>query len=252
MKDAELKIYVASKWDKWAPKYDNQYAHGIKKEEERIAWRNLLEETLGNPSKKVLDVGTGTGFLAILAAGLGHNCLGVDLSEEMLNVAREKSADYIGNVAFAWGDAEDLGLPEKTFDAVINRHLLWTLPRPEAALKEWYRVLQPGGRIIIINAAWSTFGLGNKFIGLLGKILILITELRNPWTGGYKKGIIQNMPLFTSVRPDIIKEKLAGAGFERVTFTDMKEVCAAENKAMPLRYRLAYRHERYTVTAVKP
>jgi ubiquinone/menaquinone biosynthesis C-methylase UbiE len=252
MKEAEVKEYVASQWNAWASKYDKQYAHGIKTEEENRAWRNLLEGALGKPPQKVLDVGTGTGFLAILATGLGHNCLGLDLSEEMLHVARVKAAAYLGKVAFTCGDAENLDLPDKTFDVVMNRHLLWTLPKPEVALKEWYRVLKPGGRVIIINAAWSTFGLGNRLISWLGKLLILLTELRNPWSGGYEKSMVQAMPLFTRVKPARIKKILADAGFDRVSFTDMHEVCAAEYNAMPLRYRMAYRHERYTITAVKP
>lgn len=252
MKTTAAKEYVTAKWDQWASKYDDQYAHGIKSEEERRAWRSLLERVLGSPPKKVLDVGTGTGFLAFLCAGIGHSCLGLDLSEEMLKRAREKAVEYSGNIAFACGDAEDLILPDGVFDAVINRHLLWTLPNPEKALVEWRRVLKPGGKVVVINAVWSTFGFFNKLQSLLGNMLIAVTEFRNPWAGGYKKDVVPDMPLFTRVRPDKIKEMLESAGYKNVEFIDMKDVYAAEYNAMPWRYRLAYRHERYAVSAVKP
>ncbi|MDA8228798.1 MAG: class I SAM-dependent methyltransferase, partial [Desulfitobacterium hafniense] len=170
MTTAVVKEYVTSRWDEWSSTYDDQYAHGLKTEEEKRAWLDILERELGAPSKKILDIGTGTGFLAIMAARLGHYCLGVDLSEEMLRKAREKSENYNGYIAFEIGDAERLELPDNKFDAVVNRHLLWTLPNPEAALKEWLRVLKSGGKLVIINAAWSTFGLGNKLRGFLGKL----------------------------------------------------------------------------------
>ncbi|HBV97943.1 MAG: hypothetical protein JL50_01470 [Peptococcaceae bacterium BICA1-7] len=59
------------------------------------------------------------------------------------------------------------------------------------------------------------------------------------------------MPLLNKVKPDRITDLLVGAGFREVRSVEMKEVCAAEYDAMPLRYRLAYKHERYTITGLK-
>ena len=95
MNNNELKKEITVRWDKSAPGYDGQYAHGIKTEGERKAWLKLLQGELGAlAKKKVLDVGTGTGFLAIIAASLRHYCLGIDFSEEMLRMAREKAKAY--------------------------------------------------------------------------------------------------------------------------------------------------------------
>lgn len=59
------------------------------------------------------------------------------------------------------------------------------------------------------------------------------------------------MPLLNKVKPDRITDLLVGAGFREVRSVEMKEVRAAEYDAMPLRYRLAYKHERYTITGLK-
>lgn len=251
MDNSEVKKEIIARWDKSAPGYDSQYAHGIKTGAERRAWLNLVQRELGKPAKKVLDVGTGTGFLAIMAASLGHYCMGIDLSEEMLRVAREKALIYREWIAFDLADAENLPFPDNTFDVVMSRHLLWTLPDPEKALGEWHRITRPGGKIVIINADWSTFGMANRFISALGKLLIALQERKNPWAGSYKKMLGRYLPLYDRVGPGKIEDLLILAGFRDVSTVDMAEVAEAEYSAMPLRYRLAYRHRRYTITGVK-
>lgn len=112
-----------------------------------MAWKGLLIEVLGDRELRVLDVGTGTGFIALLLAELGHEVIGVDISEEMLRIAREKARKLnIENVEFHLADAEELPFPDNTFDAVVARHVIWALPNPEKAYSEWKRVLRPGER----------------------------------------------------------------------------------------------------------
>ena len=76
---------------------------------------------------------------------LGHDVTGVDFSDEMLGAARRNAKTYGLDVDFKKGDAESLPFENSTFDAVVNRYVLWTVPGPERALKEWTRVLKPGG-----------------------------------------------------------------------------------------------------------
>lgn len=112
-----------------------------------MAWKGLLIEVLGDRELRVLDVGIGTGFIALLLAELGHEVIGVDISEEMLRIAREKARKLnIENVEFHLADAEELPFPDNTFDAVVARHVIWALPNPEKAYSEWKRVLRPGER----------------------------------------------------------------------------------------------------------
>lgn len=107
--------------------------------------------------------------------------------------------------------------------------------------------LRPG----MINATWSTFGFDKKIMSFLGNMLIALQECKNPWSSGYAKRMAEKMPLLNKVKPDRITDLLVKAGFREVRSVEMQKVCAAEYNAMPLRNRLAYKHERYTITGFK-
>jgi ubiquinone/menaquinone biosynthesis C-methylase UbiE len=99
-------------------------------------------------------VGTGTGFLALLFAEMGHEVTGIDLSEGMLEKAKH-NADNMGlEIDLFYGDAENLPFEDCSFDLVVNKCLLWTLPDPSRAVREWKRVLKPGGMIFAIDGNW--------------------------------------------------------------------------------------------------
>jgi ubiquinone/menaquinone biosynthesis C-methylase UbiE len=102
----------------------------------------------------VLDVGTGTGVVAVLAVGKlgsGGKVTGVDLSAEMLVAARSKALrDGLENrIQFSRLDAEALAFRDRSFDVVFSLFALLHLPDPQTALKEMFRVLRPGGRLIL-------------------------------------------------------------------------------------------------------
>src|SRR5689334_17611273 len=80
---------VREHWDTAATVYDRLHSHGLFSDDERRAWCALLERVLPPAPSRVLDVGTGTGFLAFRAAELGHDVVGVDVSPAMLAVARD-------------------------------------------------------------------------------------------------------------------------------------------------------------------
>jgi ubiquinone/menaquinone biosynthesis C-methylase UbiE len=97
--------------------------------------------------QKVLDVGTGTGVVAITAARLGAETTGLDLTPELLEQARQNAK--VAEVAIDWkeGDAENLPFPNATFDVVLSQFGHMFAPRPDIAAQEMLRVLKPGGRI---------------------------------------------------------------------------------------------------------
>jgi ubiquinone/menaquinone biosynthesis C-methylase UbiE len=114
------------------------------------AWMSAIRALLPEPPVDVLDVGTGTGFVALVAAQLGHRVTGVDLSARILEQARN-NADARGLPAvFTTGDAVAPPFSEESFDVVINRSLIWTLREIPAAFGAWYRLLRPGGRLVAI------------------------------------------------------------------------------------------------------
>jgi ubiquinone/menaquinone biosynthesis C-methylase UbiE len=104
-------------------------------------------------SDRVLDVGTGTGVVALEAAravGPEGTVLGVDLSEGMLAAARGgASRAGLGRVAFRRMNAEGLEAPDRSFDVVLSLFAVFHLRRPLAALREMHRVLRPGGRLVV-------------------------------------------------------------------------------------------------------
>ncbi len=110
----------------------------------------------------VLDVGTGTGVVAITARRLGAKVTGLDLTPALLAQAKE-SAAVVGLDDIAWheGDAEALPFADASFDVVLSQFGHMFAPRPEIAMAEMLRVLKPGG--IVAFATWP----GEQLIGRL-------------------------------------------------------------------------------------
>jgi SAM-dependent methyltransferase len=104
-----------------------------------------------HPGETVVDVGSGAGFDALIASrlvGPGGQVIGIDMTEEMLNKARLGAADMgAAHVEFRQGLAEALPLPENFADVLISNGVLNLTLDKTATLREWFRVLKPGGRL---------------------------------------------------------------------------------------------------------
>ena len=103
----------------------------------------------------ILDVGTGTGYFAILLALHGHQTTGIDFTRAMLQEAEETADNYAANASFLYMDAQSLDFSDNSFDAIVTRNLTWTLPEPEKAYREWHRVLRPGGILLNFDASYA-------------------------------------------------------------------------------------------------
>ncbi len=148
-----VKQQVTAHWDKRAAGFDSDFGHSIATGGERAAWDRILDLVVPAGPLDALDIGCGTGFLSLELAARGHRVTGVDLAIQMLAEARRKAAAQGCTIDFKEADAESTGFAAGSFDLVISRHVLWTLPHPEAAIDEWLRVLRPGGRLVIIDGA---------------------------------------------------------------------------------------------------
>jgi len=151
-----VKQQVAAHWGRRAAHFDEDFGHSIRTEAERAAWDRILDLALPRRGKiEALDAGCGTGFLSFELASRGHRVTGIDFAPAMLAEARRKAAERGVSIRFEEGDAEQLPFVPGSFDLVVSRHVLWTLPHPEAAIDEWIRVLRPGGRLAVIDGQFD-------------------------------------------------------------------------------------------------
>ena len=149
-----VKQQVAAHWDRRAAHFDEDFGHSIRTPAEHAAWDRIFGLTLP-PGRTLdaLDAGCGTGFLSLELAARGHRVTGIDFAPSMIARAEKKAAERGLAVRFEQADAEQLPFAPGSFDLVISRHVLWTLPHPEAAIDEWIRILRPGGRLVVVDGA---------------------------------------------------------------------------------------------------
>ena len=125
------------------------------------AWQKVLRERLERhfPGKAlhelhILEVGTGPGFFAILLTELGCQVTAIDLTASMLAEARSNAGALANKIRFLEMNAEELAFEDHSFDGILTRNLTWNLPHPDAAYREWCRVLKPDGLLLNFDANW--------------------------------------------------------------------------------------------------
>jgi SAM-dependent methyltransferase len=119
------------------------------------------------PGSQVLDVGCGTGVVALTAARLGASVTGVDLTPKLLERARENAGIMNFEVTWIEGDAEALPLSDGKFDFVVSQFGHMFAPRPHVAIREMLRVLKPGGTIAF--STWPPELMVGRMFQLTGK-----------------------------------------------------------------------------------
>ena len=155
-----LKNDIHDYWTNRARGY-SEYNQQEMADARRTMWRDKLLRLLEGqfPNRKheeirILDVGTGPGFFAILLAEAGYQVTAVDYTEEMLKEARQNAGELAEKIQWRVGDAQELELESESFDAVVTRNVTWNLPDPAKAYREWNRVLKKGGVLYNFDADW--------------------------------------------------------------------------------------------------
>jgi len=145
--------------------------------------------------QRVLDVGCGTGVVAITAARLGSRVVGLDLTPALLERARENSKTAGVQVEWHEGDAEQLPFPDASFDVVMSQFGHIFAPRPDVALAEMLRVLKPGGTIAFNTWPPELF---------TGRMFAMTSRYSPPPPPG-----VQPPPLWGD--PQVVRERLGSA-----------------------------------------
>jgi SAM-dependent methyltransferase len=127
------------------------------------------------PGQAVLDVATGTGNVALEAAGLGADVTGLDLVPDLLDIARARDD---GRIAWIEGDAEALPFADASFDRVLSVVGIQFAPRHQVVADELVRVCRPGGAIGLVN--WTPEGLIGRMFKILGKYMPKPPEFASP------------------------------------------------------------------------
>ncbi|MCR6638679.1 MAG: bifunctional demethylmenaquinone methyltransferase/2-methoxy-6-polyprenyl-1,4-benzoquinol methylase UbiE [Sporocytophaga sp.] len=147
------KEQVSQMFDNIAPKYDllnRVLSAGID-----IRWRKkAISKLKANKPQLILDIATGTGDLAIEALKLNpERIIGIDISEGMLAIGREKISKLGlgGKIILQQGDSENIIFPDNYFDAVTVAFGVRNFEHLEKGLSEIFRVLKPGGEVMILE-----------------------------------------------------------------------------------------------------
>jgi ubiquinone/menaquinone biosynthesis C-methylase UbiE len=243
----DLRDRIRDWWDDDALAYDNAPGHSLSDPVEAAVWRAALAALLPSPPSRVLDVGAGTGSMSLLAAELGHEVTALDLSGSMLDRAKEKAAAGSLAIDFVVGPAEEP--PAGPFEAVVARHVLWTLPEPTEAMAAWRRSAQEGGRLVLFEGSWGGEG---PFAGARDAIASSIDRLRE--TGGdhhapYPAEVIDRLPLLDATSPAPFVAAVREAGWTRIRLVRLRDVEWAAEQRAPWPMGWLRRRPRYAIVA---
>lgn len=246
----EIRAY----WTDRSATFDQSFAHAIAPGVEFDGWCRELARHLPPGQAQVLELGSGTGEVTRVLAALGHEVRSLDFCEAMLARARVKHA---GNprLSFLLADAQNTMEPQASRDAVICRHLVWTLTEPEAAFADWLRVLRPGGRLVILDGNWAEARPGARWIRPLIRALSRFAP-DDPVDGGMMarhEAIMAALPYGKGLTADRLRDDLAAAGFVDIAVHDYAPLNRAMAHRAALRHRLRLRlWDRFIVTAKRP
>jgi ubiquinone/menaquinone biosynthesis C-methylase UbiE len=228
-----VKQQVAAHWNRRAAHFDEDFGHSIRTAAERAAWDRILGLVVPQRGAlDALDVGCGTGFLSFELAARGCRVSGIDFAPAMLAEARRKAAERGATIRFEEGDAERLPFAHRSFDLVVSRHLLWTLPHPEAAIDEWIRVLRPGGRLVVVDGQFDPGAL-------------LIHQRENARTSAEYAAIGNQLPFLGGRPREEIEALLMAHGLANVGSDPVLDLVDAQAQRMVEEGREPVRRGRY-------
>lgn len=252
MDDSTIKRNIARTWDEESVYYDTYVSHGIHTEDEKELWKRAFGTVLpSGQSLRILDAGCGTGAMGLLLAEMGHRVTGIDLSRGMMQIGEMKASQGNLPMAFHVGDAESPPFDPGSFDAIVARHLLWTLPQPQRALSNWYRILRPRGTVMLIEGIWDDgkvlTRLKREFSGIMARVF----EERPHGDRGYPAAVKNQLPFPGGLPEYRARQFLEAAGFEQVSCLDLMHIRQNQQRRQPWYQRINTATSYYLMTGRK-
>lgn len=164
MDDEQLEQVRAASRDMWATGHYPTVAERLRPVADLLVARAGI-----GPGDRVLDVGTGSGSVAVAAARRGAEVTGVDHIDTWFPDAHRLAADAGVTLALDVGDAEELPYPDAAFDVVVSNFALVFAPRHEVAAGEVARVCRPGGTVAF--TAWADDGRQTRAFAIIAREL---------------------------------------------------------------------------------
>jgi SAM-dependent methyltransferase len=235
-------------WDQDASTYDKSAAHYPRRPQEQAAWAAALRHLLPAPPATVLDMGAGTGFLSLLLAAQGYRVTAADLSPGMLARLKAKAADR--GLAIDVVETDAVHPPEGRFDAVVERHLIWTLPDPAGALAAWHAVA-PDGRLVLLEGTWD--GRRTSAVNRLrARARIVASLIRHPephHPRNYTEQMNAALPYNGGLTPDEAVRLVEASPWGRARIERLRDVEWAVTEGLGLLDTVLGTHHRWAVTA---
>jgi ubiquinone/menaquinone biosynthesis C-methylase UbiE len=147
----------------------------------------LVERAVIEPGSEVLDVACGTGNATLPAARSGARVTGLDLSPDLLAIARERAADAMVEVDWVEGDAESLPFGDDAFDAVISTFGHMFAPDHRRTAGEMLRVCRPGGTIGF--CCWTPGGATGRMFGVAARLVPPPADAQSPLLWGTEEHV---------------------------------------------------------------
>jgi SAM-dependent methyltransferase len=218
---ADLHDRLRGFWDLDAEIYDSLPSHALTDPVEASAWRAVLARHLPAEGASVLDVGAGTGAMSLLAAELGHRVTALDLSPAMLSRLREKAEARGFNLETVIGSASEP--PPGPFDAVIERHVLWTTPDPVGSLEAWRKVA-PAGRLILFEGLFARDSLSWRARERIAGTVQRLLGIPSGHHQEYEPDLLASLPLARGMSLGPLARSVTQAGWRRIRMERLRDV----------------------------
>lgn len=234
-----MKEEIREYWSRRADTFDQSPFHGMQAPGEKTAWLELIgRHVAALAGSDVLELAFGTGEITTVLLALGFRVTGLDLTEAMLRKAKAKHAGA-ADLSLFLGDAEDTREGDESHDAIVMRHLVWTLIDPITAFRDWYRVVRPGGRIVIIDGDFAETSFVKRWRRKLSQWMEKLEGAKGPvidWAA--HEAIMRQIFFSRGLKPGVLQSMLAEAGFIDFKIEGLGSIRKAQLRGASLSARL--------------